>query len=74
MKISTFVDPRGNHWPEKLKKYPCLFDKSQRTYKERDISRKFSLSKTFALFSRFDYFFRSFKNKNNIISNSSVSI
>ena len=35
---------------EKVKKYPCLFDKSQKTYKERDISPKFSLSKTFALF------------------------
>ena len=42
---------------EKIKKYPCLFDKSQKTYKERDISQKISLSETFALFSRFDYFF-----------------
>ena len=38
---------------EKVKKYPCLFDKSQKTYKERDISQKFSLSKTFALFFTF---------------------
>ena len=41
----------------KVKKYPCLFDKSQKMYKERDAFQKFSLSKTFALFSRFDYFF-----------------
>ena len=47
---------------EKVKKYPCLFDRSQKMYKERDISQKFSLSKTFALFSCF----QSFKNKNNI--------
>ena len=38
-------------------KVTCLFDKSQKTYKERDISQKFSLSKTVALFSRFAYFF-----------------
>ena len=42
---------------EKVKKYPCVLDKSQKTYKEREISQKFSLSKTFALFSSFDYFF-----------------
>ena len=42
---------------EKAKKHPCRLNKSQKTYKERDISQKFSLSKTFALFSRFDYFF-----------------
>ena len=45
---------------EKVKKYPCLFDKIQKTNKERYISQKFSLSKTFALFSRFDYFFSNF--------------
>ena len=45
---------------EKVKKYPCLFDKSQKTYKERDISQKFSLSKTFALYSHFDYYFSKF--------------
>ena len=45
---------------EKAKKYPCLFDKSQKTYKERDISQKFLLSITFALFSHFDYFFSKF--------------
>ena len=39
---------------EKVMKYPCLFDKSQKTNKERHISQKFSLSKTFALFSRFE--------------------
>ena len=42
---------------EKFKKYHCLFDKNQKTYKEREISQKISLSETFALFSRFDYFF-----------------
>ena len=42
---------------EKVRKYPCLFDKSQKTYNERNISQKFSLSKTFALFSRFEYFY-----------------
>ena len=42
---------------EKVMKYPCLFQKSQKKYKERDISEKFSLSKIFALFSRFGYFF-----------------
>ena len=51
---------------EKVKKYPCLFDKCQKTYKERDVFQKFSLHKIFALFSRLDYFFRSFKNKNNM--------
>ena len=35
---------------ERVKKYPCLFDKSQRTYKERKVFQKFSLFKTFALF------------------------
>ena len=42
---------------EKVKKYPCMFDKSQKMYKERDISQKCSLSKIFAPFSRFDSFF-----------------
>ena len=42
---------------EKVKKCPCLFDKSKKTHKERHISQKSSLSKTFAHFSRFDYFF-----------------
>ena len=45
---------------EKVKKYLCLFDKIQKTNKEPYISQKFSLSKTFALFSRFDYFFSNF--------------
>ena len=27
---------------EKVKKCPCLFDKSQKTYKERDLFQKFS--------------------------------
>ena len=45
---------------EKVKKYPCLFDKSQKTNKERDMSKIFSLFKTFALFSCFDYFFSKF--------------
>ena len=39
---------------EKVRKYSRLFDKGQKTYKERDISQKCSLSKTSALFSRFD--------------------
>ena len=60
---------------EKVKKYPCLLDKSQRTYKEGDISQKLSLSKTFALFSRFDYFFfEVLKTKITSYQNSSVSI
>ena len=46
---------------KKVKKNPCLFDKSHQTYKERDVFQKCSLNKTFALFFRFDYFFRSFK-------------
>ena len=33
---------------EKVKKYPRLFDKSQKMCKERDISQRFSISKTFA--------------------------
>ena len=41
---------------EKVLKYPCLFDESQKTYKERDVFQKISLSKTFALFSCFGYF------------------
>ena len=45
---------------KKVKKYPCLFDKSQNMNKERGISQKYSLSKTFVLFSRFDYFFFKF--------------
>ena len=45
---------------EKVMKYPYLIDKSQKMYKERDVFQKFSLSKTFALFSRFDYFFSKF--------------
>ena len=57
---------------KKVKKNIFLFEKKS------DISKIFSLSKTFALFSLFDYFLsRSFffsiflENKNNIISNSS---
>ena len=42
---------------EKVKKYPCLFGKRQKTYKKRNVSQKFSLSKTFTLFSRFESFF-----------------
>ena len=45
---------------EKFKKYPSLLDK---TYKERDVLQKFSLNKSFALFSRFVYFFRSIRIK-----------
>ena len=26
---------------QKVKKYPCLFDKSQKTYKERDVFRSY---------------------------------
>ena len=32
---------------EKVKKYPCLFGKHQKTYKERDAFQKFALNKTF---------------------------
>ena len=59
---------------EKVKKYPCLFEK-----KSKNVQRKIHFSELFliqnlcSLFP-FDYFFQSFKNKNNIISNSSVSI
>ena len=60
---------------KKVKKYPFLLDESKKkTYKEKDISQKFSLSKTLALFARFDYFFQVLKTKNNIISNSLVPI
>ena len=45
---------------EKVKKHPCLFDRSQKTLKERAVFQKFSLSKGFALFSRFDSFFSKF--------------
>ena len=45
---------------EKVEKYPCLFDKSQKTCNEKDVFQKFSLSKTFALFSGFSYFFSKF--------------
>ena len=41
---------------EEVEKYPCLFDKNQKAYKERDVFQKFSLFKTFALCSRFGYF------------------
>ena len=34
---------------KEVKKYPCLFDKSQKMYKERDIYQTFSISKTFLL-------------------------
>ena len=36
---------------EKVKNYPCLFDKSQKTCKERDVFQNFHY------FSRFDYFY-----------------
>ena len=43
---------------EKVKKYPCLFGKSQKNIQtKRRFSKKISLSKTFALFSCFDYYF-----------------
>ena len=45
---------------EKVKKYLCLFNKSQKTYKEWDVSQKFSLSKTFTFFSSFGYIFFEF--------------
>ena len=32
---------------EKVKKYPCLFGKRQKIYKERDVFQKFALNKTF---------------------------
>ena len=35
---------------ETVKKYPCLFDKSKKTYKERKVFQKFLLFKTFSLF------------------------
>ena len=41
---------------KEVEKYPCLFDKNQKAYKERDVFQKFSLFKTFPLFSRFGYF------------------
>ena len=42
---------------EKGKIYPCLFDKNQKTYEgNRRFPKTFSLSETFAQFSRFDYF------------------
>ena len=37
---------------ENFKKYPCLFGKSQKTYKEETLFKSFSLSKAFALFSK----------------------
>ena len=46
---------------KKVEKYHCLFGKSQTIYKERDISQKFSRSKTFALFfPHFECFFFKF--------------
>ena len=41
---------------EKGKKHPCLFDKSQKTYKERDVLFKsFPYPKALLFFSQFDY-------------------
>ena len=40
---------------EKLKKYPYLFDKSQKTYKERDNFLKNFPYPKFWLFSRLEY-------------------
>ena len=42
---------------EKIKKYPCLLDKSQKNIQKSEVLQRFSLSKSFALFSRFDYLF-----------------
>ena len=42
---------------EKVKKYPCLLDKSQKNIQKSEVLQRFSLSKSFALFSRFNYLF-----------------
>ena len=35
---------------EKVKEYPCLFDQSQKTYKERDVFQKFPFPKPLLFF------------------------
>ena len=42
---------------EKVQKYLAYLTKCQKTFKERNAFRKFSLAKTFALFSCFHTFF-----------------
>ena len=42
---------------EKVKKYPSLFEKVKKRTKKETFFKKFSLSKTFTLFSSFTYFF-----------------
>ena len=63
---SSFLLSQEKSLAEKVKKYPYLFNKSQKSHKERDVFQTH--------ISCFDYFFRSFKNKNNIMSNSLSSI
>ena len=47
---------------EMVKKYPCLFDKSQKTHKEETFLINFLYPEPLLFFSRFDFFFfRSFK-------------
>ena len=71
---SPFLLIQEDSLAKNFKKYPCLFYKSQ-----KNIPRKRHFSKTFLIqdlcsFYTFWLLFSSFKNKNNIISNSLVSI
>ena len=59
-KTYSLVEPRGITG-QKIKEYPCLFDKRKKRYKKRHFSKIFSLSKTFAIFSRFYYLFEVLK-------------
>ena len=45
---------------KKVKKYPCLFGKSQKTYKERDISPNFPYPKRLLFFHILATFFSKF--------------
>ena len=42
---------------EMVKKYPCLFDKSQKTHKEETFLINFLYPEPLLFFSRFDFFF-----------------
>ena len=53
---------------EIFKKYPCLFGKSEKTYKERDVFQKYLVIQSFRSF------FKVLKAKNNITSSSLSSI
>ena len=59
---------------EKVKKYSCLFDKSQKITKKVTFFKNFPYPNPSLFFPVLTTFFRSFKNKNSILSNSSSPI